>query len=170
MKLDNNWFRLFSDCILVNGYSESLIYDLGRHISYPISPEYVNILNELAVMDIDTIKEKSSFSNYEIDFFINQFVNEEIGFLTSEPLSFPAIDLNWQSPYIISNAILEIDKRMNYNAQNIINQLNQLFVEAVELRFNYKASIQEVKDYLLFFEHTSINCLELIIPSDLNMT
>ena len=158
------WFKLFSDCILVDGVQESLLYDLGRNSSYPLDAGYAGIIRDLECMDIDAYKEASNFSPDEIDSFIDQFLKEELAFITLEPESFPAISVNWESPYLVSCAILEIDQPPGYNIEKVLSELNEILVQAIEFRFTGFSTLNDLEKYIALLDNSTVNSVDLVIP------
>ena len=45
--MNSKYFKLYASCVVVNGYSESLIYDLERNESYLLPNGFLKPLNNL---------------------------------------------------------------------------------------------------------------------------
>lgn len=164
MKSTKIWFKLFASCIIVDGYNESLIYDLERSTSYILPKGYSFFLKELQKVDIDTFKENSTNKSVEIDNFINKFLREEIGFTTDDPKPFTNIELTWKSPYLITNAIIQITNDVNYDVIGVFDQLDKLGCQAIQLRIESNMNIDIISGYLSKFNKSRIRFIELIIP------
>lgn len=163
MDKENIWFKLFASCIVVKGNKESLIYDLERHASYPISNEYANILNEIQQSELNRFKAKSKYSSNEIDNFIGIFIDEELAFLTDSPKHFTNLDLVWESPHLITNAIIQLDDNSTYSMEDIVKQLNNIGCQAIQLRIESKASIRKLEYYVSLFDNSGVRYIELLI-------
>lgn len=163
-KNNQTWFKLFASCFLIRGKSASLICDVERNVFYDVPNDYMNILEDLQKVSIYNFKKKSKFKNVLIDTFIQQFISEEIGFLTTEPNAFPNIDLIWQSPYQISNSILQIKKDTNYDVLGVIKQLEELDCQAFQIRIESSLSNELIEKFILVFKKTRVKYVELLIP------
>jgi SPASM domain peptide maturase of grasp-with-spasm system len=165
------WFKLFASCILVKGESNSIIYDIERLAFYDLPNDFFDILQMSKTKNINSIKKAYNHRHdYQIDEFFNQFIKEEIGFYTNEPEAFPEIDLTWESPYTITNSIIELDNLAEFNFEGVIHQLNALACRAIEIRLLNSFSNNELKALIKVFKDSRINHIDLLMPynSDFN--
>jgi SPASM domain peptide maturase of grasp-with-spasm system len=159
------YFKLFATCIIVKGASTSLIYDLERIAFYDLSNSFLDILKLSKTKSISEIK--TIYNNADdklIDSFFAQFVSEEIGFYTDDPKLFPELSCDWESPFTITNCIIEVEKSSTFNFESVINQLNELSCRAVQLRLLSVFSITDLKSFLNTFNNSKINHLEILMP------
>ena len=159
------WFNLFASCQIVKGYEHSLIYDIERMAFYDLSNDFLDILNMAKTKDISTIKQ--IYNNQQdnlIDDFFNQFIESEIGFYTEDPNSFPAIDFTWESPYYITNSIIELDEFSEFNLEDLIYQLDNLGCCAIQIRILFSISTEKLKIILNNFNNLRIQHLDIFIP------
>lgn len=150
-------FKLFASCIIVNGFKESLIYDLERNTNYILPNDIAPILDELQ-------KKSTALEKEYIKHFANQFIKEEIAFFTENVDAFLDLDLTWNSPFEITNAIIEYDQDSNYNLKDTINQLSSIGCQAIQFRINTKITSEKIIEYVIFFNETRIKCLDIILP------
>lgn len=162
-------FSLFASCLPVEGASKSLIVDLGRNESYNINNNHLNALKDIKALGKEGFKKKSGISSKEIDQFIKKIVDEELGFMTETPESFPEIDLTWKSPYKISNAIIQINKNSTYNLKDCIKQLENLGCHNFQIRIEDYLKIEKLKKIISFFENSRVKFIELLIPFQYNL-
>jgi SPASM domain peptide maturase of grasp-with-spasm system len=163
-RVDGEWFKLFASCIIVKGKSCSVISDIERSSLYDLPNDFLEVLELSKTKSIEQIK--NIFKNEldsEINDFFEKFVKEEIGFYTSEPASFPEIDLTWDSPNLITNSIIEIDTFSNFDFNDIFFQLNSLGTKAIQLRFLYPPDIDYLEFLLHFFKTSRINHIEILV-------
>ncbi|WP_300488320.1 grasp-with-spasm system SPASM domain peptide maturase [Flavobacterium sp.] len=126
------YFKLFATCIIVKGYRRSSISDLERNKNY-IIPNFVAdfLLKENITMDVaGNLKQ-----------WIDLFVKEELGFFTRYPEYYPSLSLEWDSPEMINNAIIEADNLNEIALINLIDQLNDLNCRYIEFRFYFNIKI-----------------------------
>ncbi len=162
------WFQLFASCMVVKGASMSIISDIERNTFYDIPNEYLPILTEVQQMSIESFKSRSKFKPKMIDKFVKQFIDQEVGFFTSDIESFPKIELIWKSPYQITNAIIQIGNDNNYNVNDCIRQLEHLGCQAFQIRVESNLKIELLQKYLDSFKGTRVKYVELLIPFENN--
>ncbi len=152
------FFHLYACCVPVKGYRRSIICDLQR-ASFLFIP---NVLFEIL-----TIHEKKPISAIKkaypknesktIDKYFNHLISHEYGFFTNSPANFPKMNLDWDDPKIISNAILDFDEStpLTYMPA-ILEQLSSLLCEAIEFRFFNALDAATVRETLNQMEGSSI--------------
>ena len=164
--MSKKFFKLYGNCIPVNGISESVIFDIERRCFLPITNnifEFI-IFNEEKNFSIDELKGYFNHQQDEgIDALFNYIQDKGYGFFTNEPELFPKISLEWDSPYIITNAIFEITIDSLPFIHNAIQQLNSIGCEAIELRFIDEFSYQVIADILTLFNNSRTKCIFLFI-------
>ena len=121
------FFCLFASCKIVSGLSRSTICDIERGKVYFIP-------NKLAVLLSEGFIDKEQIP-VEFKDWIEEFVTSELGFWTQNPEYFPQISLEWDSPELINNAILEMDFHPMEDIELIITQLNSLRCKFIEFRY-----------------------------------
>lgn len=159
------YFKFFACCVLVQGFNESLIYDIQRNELYKIPNNLVEILQLSQTIDIISLKEiyqKEELAS--IDNIFEQFVNEEIGFYTTEPDVFPEIDFSWDSPYKITNAIIELDRNSEFDSIDVIQQLKSLGCKAIQIRFLMSVDKIELGPIVAAIKDSQINHVEFLMP------
>lgn len=171
--MSKKFFKLFGNCIPVKGFSESLIFDLERCCYLPVTNNIFEVIvcNEEKGFSTDELK---SYYNDEqdegIDALFSYIQDKGYGFFTDEPELFPRISLQWDSPYIITNAILEITYDSLAFINNAIDQLNSIGCEAFELRFIDEFSYQIIADILSLFNNSRTKCIFLLVRHSESLT
>lgn len=162
------WFKLFASCVIVKGKSKSLVYDLERSAFYDIPNELLEIL-ESAAKGMDLVSIKNILNEGSGDFvqsFFDQFVDQEIGFYTSDPDAFPDIDFTWDYPGLVTSSIVEIDDLHQYDVSDVFLQLSDLGCKAIQVRLLKALPEAVLYKILSWFNNSRINHIELIIPAD----
>jgi len=163
----NKWFSLFASCQVVEGKTQSLLYDVERDAFYDLPNDFLNILRMAKTNNVCGVK--AIYGNEQgdsIDHFFNHLVEEEIGFYTNSPNSFPAIDFMWRSPNTITNSIIEIGKECNFNFEDLVSQLNNFGCKAIQIRLLHQTSINEISEIIKPFSNSRINHVDLLLPYD----
>ncbi len=117
---------------------------------------------------IDDIKEAYQ-NQYDdiIDEYIEYLNENNCVFFTDHPECFPAMNLQWDYPYKVSNAIIDWNKNSNYNIFEVLNQLDMLHCKHIQFRFYdpiEKEFLLKILDFLNQKE-SIINSLEIYIPN-----
>lgn len=158
------YFKLFASCIPVRGASKFVICDLGRSELYYIPEGVYEIIVEHKNKTIEEIKALYDDDlKADIDRHITALIDNELGFLTDEPENFPRLDLNWDAPNSISNAIIELDSHSNYDLQNVVMLLERLGCRHIELRVYHSLRIERLEELIQLFEETKVKNLVFII-------
>ena len=163
----SKWFKLFASCKVVHGIGKSLVYDLDRSTFYEVPHSIEKILADTRTNNIGCLEIKYKEQFNDVMAILDQFVENELGFYTNDPESFPEIDLGWQSPYTITNAIVEIEDTGLYDFIGVANQLDELSCRAIQLRFLKACDLKEISAlFEAAFSRSRINQIELIINSN----
>jgi SPASM domain peptide maturase of grasp-with-spasm system len=168
MKNSNPYFKIYSNCIPVKGAKRSIICDLqyGRYLFIP------NTLYEILLLvnknySINSIKK--TFSNtldVGISSYFNFLVEEEWGFYTSTPNNFPKLDLTWENPSEITNAIIDCNSKSNLDFRKIFKGLEDLGCETIQVRLFWKASSNFIREVCNIYMQHSFTYLEIITSFD----
>jgi SPASM domain peptide maturase of grasp-with-spasm system len=163
-------FKLFSNCIAVKGYAQSIIYDLQL-----FRFEYIpNLLFEILQLSKEKSVEELKFSyNNEYDSGIDEYFNylkaKEFGFYTSEPHLYPDLDLSWDSPFEITSCILNDNLKtiselsFSFEVDDITIILNSFNKEAVEYLKNiHQFILSKSMQLFIRYERNIAQKLELI--------
>lgn len=171
--IGNKHFRLFANCIPVKGASRSIICDLQRGRYHFITNDLFSILNSQDKLSIADIVDYYGIENREIinDYFTFLESEEYIFFCDFIELDFfPKLDLTWDNPSTITNAIIDTDYISNHDYPSIFKQLDSLGCNALQLRFFCEISIEELSNTLRFLDTSSITSIELFLPYSTDLT
>ncbi len=167
----NNHFLLYSNCIAVGGWINCIIYDLQlcRHKYIPLSLfEILNQAKEKNIKDLLGLYEKK-YHKLILQHF-KQLEKEGFGFYTDDPSQFPDLNMEWDHPGIISNAIIDWTKphkeKANkfYNCQSGSDKVNE-FIEELGcegVQLIVPSDIKKAEAILKRFDERRVKSLELI--------
>jgi SPASM domain peptide maturase of grasp-with-spasm system len=166
--MTNTYFRVFTSCFLVNGFSRSIICDVQRTDYQLIPNSLFEILTKFPDKSIEEIKfsYKNEFDE-TIDEYLDFLVQKEYFFYCEkdELELFPEIDLTWDNPSILTNAIVDIDKNSSHNFNEIVNQFELLGTKHFQLRCYDIKSISFFEGVLNELEERAILSVEFIIKA-----
>ncbi len=159
-------FLLYGACIPVEGIAESIIYDLSRCCYLPLSNLIYDVVHvcESNGYSIEQIKEHYN-GQYDagIDELFKYLYNKGYGFYTNEPQLFSKISLEWDAPYLLTNAIVEFDYTSLDVGRKAVLQLNDIGCQAIELRFLDVLSLSDISLLVEEAEHGKYECIFLYI-------
>jgi SPASM domain peptide maturase of grasp-with-spasm system len=167
-----NYFVLFANCIPVKGYNQSIICDLQRHTIDIIPNDLFIILTECENMTVNEIKKKyKNEFNETIDEYFEFLIEKEFIFFTAHPALFPKMNMQWDFPFEISNAIIDIDEK-SPNILATIDSLETINCKNIQLRFFREVALQEIIKINQHLENIDsiVQHIEVIIPFNENNT
>lgn len=163
-----NWntkFKIFASNRIVSGPTRSLVVDTNRQsmqlipnslaslvLRYDGKETIADILEKYEPADQETIKEYFTF-----------LLDKEIIFLTNSPGQFPDLDLSWDYPAHISNAIIEFNPELLNNYKELVSELDQLLCNYLELRIFTPCKLQELNSFLSLFKESTILSMQIIM-------
>ena len=160
------YFRLFPSCRLVNGDHFSVIADLdrGRMIDIPNLMHEVFQHNQKEKLTVYQLKEyfKNQYDE-GIDKIIDFLLKEKLGFFTYDPDLFEDIDLDFETPYSINNAIVEYAANSPFQLDILISILNNQGCQAIELRFLENHSEETINEVLAKSSCMRIKKIDLLL-------
>lgn len=162
-------FRLFASCVPVKGYLRSTICDLQRNTFKLIPNEMYELLT---VHKHKTIAEiKAYYGNQEdegIDEYFQFLIDSEYGFWTDQPEAFPELDLSWEHPSTITNAILDVNSSSAHDYDKIFNELELLGCEHIEIRIFDHIAKDDLYELLMSCKqyHNRIRGIDLLMKYD----
>lgn len=139
----NKHLMLFSDCQVVNGSLRSIIVDLNRS-TFDFIPnslaELLTTFHGKTKEDIVLYYGRDNISLIE-EYLVFLGKKEYVFWCDSDEVTlFPPIDLTWDWPANISNAIFDIGEYSYLNFENIVEQLEQLSCQNIQIRsYSYKS-------------------------------
>jgi SPASM domain peptide maturase of grasp-with-spasm system len=159
-----DYFMLYSSCIPVEGARRSIICDLQRSRFYFIPNALSEILTQTGNQTVSEIK--SAYDNrYDdiIDEYFAFLIDNELGFWCDEPALFPGIDLTWEYPGEIANALVDIGHSSNHDFSRVFGQLAELGCKALQLRFFTEVSGNRLRAILDLLEYSPLRSVELLL-------
>lgn len=155
---------LYGNIIPVKGFKRSILCDLQRE-SYELIP---NALFEILLQSRSKkIEDLFIFAGKENEKVLNEYfeflLEKDLAFITSEPLSFPELKMEWKSPSQITNAIIDFDEQSNHDMVKVVTELSDLGCIAVEIRMYGKSSLNEIQTILQSFNESRIRSIEVVI-------
>ncbi len=164
-------FSLFACCLPVKGARRSILCDLQRQSFQFIPNGLYEILTEHAGETVEEIKEAYHHEyDEEIDEYFELLLRKEFGFWCDDPGSFPPLDLTWEAPERISNAILDVDAQSDHDYAKILGELDDLGCKALEIRCFHACALPELRGILKAALLGRLRSLDLLIGFSSELT
>jgi SPASM domain peptide maturase of grasp-with-spasm system len=157
--------KIFSDCIPVKGYKRGCIYDLNRRSFLYVPNSLIDFLYENEGKSRQVIL--NSYSNNDLSTINEYFIffeNNDIIFWIKKELfsNFPKVDLHWDYPSIISNAIIDIHSIDEYNIPKTLLKLQKLGCNHIQIRSYMPLRMEQFTSMLESFSDSSFLSIEII--------
>jgi SPASM domain peptide maturase of grasp-with-spasm system len=161
----HKYFYLFADCQLVKGYTRTMLCDISRGNSYFIDNSYYALLTELKEKSIGEVSEmlEDADSYQQFEMFVNDLLNKEIGEIVDDLGFFPDIEIKWDHPSPVTNAIIDI-RDVAHDFQSIFQQLADLYCEHLQIRSYSILPFETIKKICFLVSGTNLRSLEFILP------
>lgn len=162
--MNERYFRLFTNCAIVKGAKRSIIYDLQRyHVDF-ITNNMYEILTEYKDLSIGEIKLMYGKANEPvIDSYFDFLLNKEYIFLCErhELALFPDVDLTWDIPSKVENALIDVNSNSVHDFGTIFEQLEKLGCTALQIRYFFPETVERIEAMLNHLKGSSIESLAL---------
>ncbi|WP_268223762.1 grasp-with-spasm system SPASM domain peptide maturase [Sinomicrobium oceani] len=151
----NNFFMLYADCIPVKGYTRTMICDTANGELFFVDNTYYDLILELRELTIGEVAAMLGEDDLpEFATFLEQMTAGDLGTFVEDPGLFPPIAEEWDSPFRITDAIIDIrDKQHDYNG--LFDQLNALLCPYVQIRSYAEQSPEALNAILSAYDKLS---------------
>lgn len=160
------YFILYGNNIPVKGASRSIICDLQRAMLYFIPNILFEILTEHKHQKLIEIYKLCEGEEDILEEYYSFLVDKELGFYTDEPELFPIIEMDWKTPSLITNSILDINERSNHNFKQYFLQLDELGCRAIQIRILHILTPELIPTILDYADDTRIQSIEFLLKYD----
>lgn len=158
-------FRLFACCIPVRGARRSTLCDLQRGEVRPIPNGLYDVLTVHRDRTLAEIKAAYAPEDAEtIDQYFAFLVENEFGFWTDEPELFPDLDLGWEAPERITNAVIDVGARSAHDFASLFRQLDDLGCKHLQLRFFVPVAPTRLDEVLAHTKAGRLRGIEILLP------
>ena len=106
----DKYFYIFADCFLVRGHTRTMLLDVTRGNYIFLDNDYATLLKELSMYKIGIVRSHISSEEGTAEFnkLLNYLYENEQGEIVDDISLFPPINLEWDTPAAITNAMIEI--------------------------------------------------------------
>jgi len=172
--LKNLYFKLYSNCKIVEGYNKAAIYDLQREKMYHIPKDMYQVIVQNEGQKISDIYKSFEKSNWEIiDEYFSFLIERDLILLlesASDFCDFPDINFSFEDPFTLNTAIIAFENSKNWKKTTfkIINNLKSVNCKNIQLRTNSTFDIDSFLELIsIFTEIHFFTSLSLIVDSSI---
>ena len=157
-------FLLFASCIPVKGFAQSIICDIQRNEYVPIPNVLYDILTKHAS---DTFEQLVEIYEDEetLTAYFGFLTENDYGFWTTAPELFPPISREWESPGIITNAIIDNNEHSNHNYSKLFGELEALGCNTIQLRYFTDITKDELLKIMEMTIKSRFAAINFVMPS-----
>jgi len=172
-ELRHNYFTLFANCKIVKGIARSIIYDLQLHTFDFITNDMYDLINCFSGKQIEACYKYYHQDNHEVinEYFTFLLENNYILLAATleESKCFPELDLSYNIPSTISNAIIDLDDKSFATCgmlayERLISDLESLQCFNIQIRAFSLQTLNDLDLFLQLFENRDFS-IELILNS-----
>ncbi|MCG8457140.1 MAG: grasp-with-spasm system SPASM domain peptide maturase [Holophagales bacterium] len=165
-------FRLFACCVPVRGAARSTVCDLQRKTYHLVPNALYDVVTTHRDKTLEQIKEAYGPEHEAtIDEYFEHLEKEELGFWTTEPERFPDLELDYERPELINNAIIDVDAESTHDFETIFRQLDDVGCNFVQLRFFVSRTRTRLEtEVLAHAREGRLRGIELILKHDAGWT
>lgn len=169
---NNLYFNSFANCIPVKGAVRSIICDLQRQ-DYDFIPnelyEILTLHSRKTIGEVKQIYHEPSVVEEYFEFLLDKeyiFLSDNV----EEFKNFPPLNLQWDEPAVITNAIIDINASSNHDFKSIFSQLIELGCKHLQIRAYRQLDIKYIHNFMLLLEESIVESVEIILPNSEELT
>ena len=156
--------KIHANCIPVKGDRRSIICDFQRNSFHYIPNDLYNFIKDFDGESLANIYQNYQKENLKIiEEYVKFLIDQEFAIFTENPDSFPELNLEWDEPSLITNAIIDSSSQSNHDWEKIIEGLERVGCRDVQLRFYENLTKKDLIQILNQFENKRIKSIEMIV-------
>lgn len=160
-----DYFKTFSNCLIVKGASRSLVCDLQRQTSDFIPNDMVEVLEKLnSKKSVEEVLQIYGEENKEIiQEYLDYMDDKEYDFYCEEDEFdlFPELNKDYLVPAHITNTVLELKKENIIWLKELVPQIENLGCKDVAMVFYEELSEEDFMNIFKYFVNTRIKSFEI---------
>jgi len=155
---------LYSNCLPVKGISRSVVVDTQRSQMFFIDNMLFDLLSEARQKKWGLLLDEYDEESQKVIGDMLDFLEKnDLCFWASDPELFPEIDLEWDAPALITNAIIDWNSRSTHDYPTIFKSLAGLGCRDIQLRFYEEVETDRLLSILYLLEDSYIKSVEFIV-------
>ena len=161
-------FKFNPNAFIVEGQTKSIICDIERNDYKPIPKILSTILLDKSCNTIQNVVNKYAKTNKRnsqiVISYFKALLEDDLIFYTDFPDYYVKIPLHWDSPSVITNAIIDKSSKINFAIKDFLHQLDEIGCKNVEVRFWVLPNILEIEELMELTKYSIIVAITIYLP------
>ena len=154
---------MYAACMPVRGFARGTICDLERNKLDIVSNELIEVIEECDQHSLDDVFQAYGDDNRQVlQSYIDWLLANEYAFKTTTPERFPKLEIEYQRPEVITNALIDVNKHSNHDFSSISKSLDALGCKDIQVRLFDYLNITSLLEIVSAFDETGIKSVELL--------
>lgn len=162
-KYIGRYLYVYADIFFTKGYCRTMMCDLKKDMWLFIPNEYYELILLFKKYTIDFIECKNIIPSLDLYAFVDFILINNHGQIVDDIELFPDIELKWDSPHFIENAVIDIDKNSSHDYFKIADELQCLFCKNIQFRFFSDRNISEVAYVIGVFKNRDFESIDFVV-------
>ena len=169
----NMKFKLNPSALLAKGVSRSIICDVERKKYFLTPNSLYTILTDVEANTISEVLVKYSSNNAEtykiIEEYFDFLIEKDLIFFSEFIENYGKIQMGWDFPAIISNAIFDFDTNNLSLLSEIVPQLDALGCRFIQLRFMNNIDLEDLEKVIICFSNSIVENIDICFQFEDNL-
>ena len=158
-------FVLFANCVPVRGARRSTICDLQRGRVHPIPNGLHEVVTAGRGRTLAELRQIYGPGSAEVlEEYFAFLLRHDLGFWCDDPSAYPDLDLSWDHPGRVSNAIVDVGAESEHDFASLVAQLDALGCRALQLRVFAPRPLAWLDETLAHAAGSRLRTIEVIFP------
>lgn len=164
--IEFEYIKLFSNCLLTNGRSRSVICDLQRSRIHLIPNSLYELFDSFGLIEVAKLRCSLDVEDGKVfEEYVKMLIDNELAFFCNKEdiECFPNMSLEWDFPSDISNCIIDSKVDDTFLNKQLIDDLESIFCNYLQLRHYKELSLCNIKNILYLVANSQIKSIDLIL-------
>ena len=161
----DKYINIYADCFITSGKHRFSIYDsLNGRLHFFNSDLYIiakTQFRECTIIDI--LNNLNNNDKAVVTNFAEYLLDNKLAMLTDDIGRFPQMKVQWDSPYLLKRAIIDI-RNVEHNLDVILPSLDTLLCKTLEFRFYSACDIASKTEFISLLGKYSFDGFHLVCP------
>jgi SPASM domain peptide maturase of grasp-with-spasm system len=170
-ELLQKYLVMFPDCMPVRGAKVSAIYDLTRGTISTFPSEYFPLFERFRTERLGEVLDSfADDDRTDIQAFVEFIDAGEYAVFADEPKRLPEIPSSWDGPYLIENAILDINAE-HHDYPKLIDELDALGCQHIQVRaYSNLFRASDLRELISLCRGTSIVTIGAVLQHETGLS
>ena len=157
------YFRFWANCILIAGYRNGILFDLQRGRTVGVSNLFCETYNRYKERSICMIAKDSTFKNRKGYIkMLDYFITNDFGILTDNVDTFPKLSMEYDSPFLATNVIVEVNSNIETEQMfHVIEKNTNSQVQSIQINDCGHIKISHLKRISEITENSHVQCINM---------